>query len=325
MRPLIIAAALLAIAAGVNADDNKYAADWMTYGAGARALGMGGAFVAVADDATAAYWNPAGMPAVERAAFSAMHSYTFNGLAAYDSIYGAYNLGKYGAVGGGLLMCAVDDIPITGWNDPESPNRRPVLKGHANSGDYAVYGSYGRELLPKFNVGASGIFIMGRHLGDFVEEGADSSGQALDVAAKAGPFGPFTVGLNVQNIYSNLKWDTGKEETIPTNVKLGGAYRRAVASWDSEFTLAADCNVKFAGYDFASQLAAGDASFDFCGGGEWWYRRTVALRLGSERSALTGGVGLAVRTLGASFGIDYAFLSDTGLESSHRASASVAF
>ena len=29
--------------------------------AGSRALGMGGAFVAVADDATAAYWNPAGL------------------------------------------------------------------------------------------------------------------------------------------------------------------------------------------------------------------------------------------------------------------------
>jgi hypothetical protein len=323
MRPLFIAAVLPALAAGASAAD-KYAADWMTYGAGARALGMGGAFVAVADDATAAYWNPAGMPGVERAAFSAMHSYAFNGLAAYDSIYGAYNLGKYGAVGGGLLMFTVDDIPITEWNDPESPSRRPVLKGYADAGDYAVYGSYGRELLPKFNVGASGIFIIGSHLGDLYD-GADCSGQALDVAAKAGPFGPFTVGLNVQNIYSNLKWDTGTKETIPTNVKLGGAYRHAVAAWDSEFTLAADCNVKFAGYDFASQLAAGDASFDFCGGGEWWYRRTVAVRLGSERSAFAGGVGLAVRALGAAFGVDYAFLSDTGLESSHRASASVAF
>jgi hypothetical protein len=28
---------------------------------GTRAMGMGGAFVAVADDATAAYWNPAGL------------------------------------------------------------------------------------------------------------------------------------------------------------------------------------------------------------------------------------------------------------------------
>ncbi len=325
MKRLIISTGFLGIVmAAASGAANKYAADWMTYGAGARALGMGGAFVAVADDATAAYWNPAGMPSVERAAFSAMHSYAFNGLAAYDSVYGAYNLGKYGAVGGGLLMCAVDDIPITDWDNPESPNRRPVLKGYADSGDYAVYGSYGRELFPKLNVGASGIFIIGRHLEDF-EEDANSSGQALDVAAMAGPFGPVTVGLNLQNLYSNLGWDTGEKETIPLNAKVGAAYRHLVPQWDSEFTLAADFNVKFAGYEFASQLAAGEASFDFSGGGEWWYRRTVAIRLGSERSAFTGGVGLATRALGLSFGVDYAYLSDTGLESSHRASASVAF
>ena len=35
-------------------------------GSGARALGMGGAFIAVADDATAASWNPGGLPQLER-------------------------------------------------------------------------------------------------------------------------------------------------------------------------------------------------------------------------------------------------------------------
>ena len=30
-------------------------------GSGARALGMGGAFIAIADDATAASWNPGGL------------------------------------------------------------------------------------------------------------------------------------------------------------------------------------------------------------------------------------------------------------------------
>ncbi len=61
MRKAIIAAGCLAAAAGAA---DKYAADWLSYGAGARALGMGGAYVAVADDATAAYWNPAGLPAI---------------------------------------------------------------------------------------------------------------------------------------------------------------------------------------------------------------------------------------------------------------------
>src|SRR5690554_2893241 len=35
-------------------------------GSGARALGMGGAFIAVADDATAASWNPGGLTQLER-------------------------------------------------------------------------------------------------------------------------------------------------------------------------------------------------------------------------------------------------------------------
>ena len=39
-------------------------------GSGARAMGMGGAFVAVADDATAASWNPAGLTALTRPEFS---------------------------------------------------------------------------------------------------------------------------------------------------------------------------------------------------------------------------------------------------------------
>jgi hypothetical protein len=35
-------------------------------GTGARAIGMGGAFVAVADDASAAFWNPAGLTQLKR-------------------------------------------------------------------------------------------------------------------------------------------------------------------------------------------------------------------------------------------------------------------
>jgi long-subunit fatty acid transport protein len=44
-------------------------------GSGARALGMGGAFIAVADDATAASWNPGGLTQLERPELSFVYSW----------------------------------------------------------------------------------------------------------------------------------------------------------------------------------------------------------------------------------------------------------
>jgi len=44
-------------------------------GSGARALGMGGAFIAVADDATAASWNPGGLTQLERPEVSLVYGF----------------------------------------------------------------------------------------------------------------------------------------------------------------------------------------------------------------------------------------------------------
>jgi long-subunit fatty acid transport protein len=46
-------------------------------GSGARAQAMGGAFIAVADDATAASWNPGGLIQLERPEFSIVGSYAY--------------------------------------------------------------------------------------------------------------------------------------------------------------------------------------------------------------------------------------------------------
>ena len=44
-------------------------------GSGARAMGMAGAFIAIADDATAASWNPAGLIRLERPEVSIVGAY----------------------------------------------------------------------------------------------------------------------------------------------------------------------------------------------------------------------------------------------------------
>ena len=46
-------------------------ANFLTIPVGPRASGMGGAFIAVANDVTAAYWNPAGLSRIPRSEFTA--------------------------------------------------------------------------------------------------------------------------------------------------------------------------------------------------------------------------------------------------------------
>ena len=64
-------------AANVMAQGGGLPGAFMSYGAGARGLGMGGAFFAVADDASASYWNPAALTLLERKEFTAMQATLF--------------------------------------------------------------------------------------------------------------------------------------------------------------------------------------------------------------------------------------------------------
>ncbi len=54
---------------------NLHATDWNITGAGARAAGMGGAFIGVADDATAITWNPGGLTQLYRPEVSLVARY----------------------------------------------------------------------------------------------------------------------------------------------------------------------------------------------------------------------------------------------------------
>ncbi len=63
---MLIACITAGVASGVDVTVVPFDGSPIPIGAGARALGMGGAFTAIADDATANTWNPAGMAQLER-------------------------------------------------------------------------------------------------------------------------------------------------------------------------------------------------------------------------------------------------------------------
>jgi len=115
LHPKVSLILLMALPMFGFAQLRKYSNEFLNIGAGARGLAMGGAQVASAKDATAGYWNPAGLMGIkEQANVGLMHADYFGGIAKYDYLSAAKPIqdGKR-ALGISILRFAVDDIPNT--------------------------------------------------------------------------------------------------------------------------------------------------------------------------------------------------------------------
>jgi len=114
IKPLLIGLSLF-WAATVSAQFRKYSNEFLNIGAGARGLAMGSAQEATVSDATAGYWNPAGLVNVkDNPQVDLMHAEYFAGIGKYD--YGTLAIpisGGKRTLGISLLRFAVDDIPNT--------------------------------------------------------------------------------------------------------------------------------------------------------------------------------------------------------------------
>src|SRR6056297_2215986 len=75
---------LLGIAPAHGQRVAKYGADFLAGGVDARALGMGGAYVSLADEVSAGYWNPAGLSHLQYPEISYMHVERFAGAVSFD-------------------------------------------------------------------------------------------------------------------------------------------------------------------------------------------------------------------------------------------------
>ena len=83
---LLVCAILLTVVPQVSAQTTigKYAGEFLAIGVGGRALGMGGAYVAVANDVTSGYYNPAGLIHLNYPQIELMHEERFGSLVNYD-------------------------------------------------------------------------------------------------------------------------------------------------------------------------------------------------------------------------------------------------
>ncbi|MCW5922161.1 MAG: PorV/PorQ family protein [Saprospiraceae bacterium] len=148
----------------------KYSNEFLAIGVGARAHGMSGAQTALADDITAAYWNPAGLARIE-APFqvAAMHAEWFAGVGQYDYLAFGKSLNRdhNSFLAFSLIRLGIDNIPYTiNLVNPDGTiNYDNVTEFSA--ADYALLGSYARQLRnPAFSVGGS-VKVVRRVIGRF--------------------------------------------------------------------------------------------------------------------------------------------------------------
>ena len=138
----------------------KYSNEFLSIGVGARAMGMSNAFVSVADDATAGYWNPAGLLQLNSdAQIALMHTEYFAGIASYDYGSIAFKADENSALGFSYIRFGVDDIPNTSeLIDSEGNINYDRIRSFSAS-DNAFILSYARRLNENFKLGVNAKVI----------------------------------------------------------------------------------------------------------------------------------------------------------------------
>jgi hypothetical protein len=325
MKIRALTAAMMAAAAALGGTGvGKYAGEFLSLGAGGRALGMGGAAAALAQDATAGYWNPAGLSHLLYPQITLMHDEQFGSLVNYDYGAVAVPVGLSTSLALSVLRLGVDDIPDTrnagvdiNGNVTYDPNQfsriDPSRVTYFTAADWAVYLSYAKKESEEFSYGANVKFIR-RELGDH-----SATGMGFDIAAWYMPLDEVMLGVNLQDVTTTfLAWDTGTNELISPTLKLGSAY--LLDALGGRFVPAIDVDVRFENRRYASMAHIGPVSLDVHSGLEYQIKDFAALRVGySDVKQLTLGAGLHLPKLN----IDYSFAKFDGINqlgNTHRIS-----
>lgn len=311
----------------------KYAGEFLSMGVGARALGMGGAFAAVANDASAVYWNPAGLIQVPQREIAIMHSERFAGIVKYDwlsYVHPHQDEARFGTFGISLIRLGVDDIPITTLPDETRDfnphDNRPYILRRVSDVEYALFLSYARSTSAVLSYGGN-VKILRKSVDKY-----SAWGLGVDVGLLFKPVERFSLGVNLQDATKTLiDWDTenGTREWIAPTLKIGGAYVLGLDFLRGYLTPAVDIDMRFEGRKYASRFHWGDVSADVRFGAEYWFRNMLAVRLGSDDiGRFSAGTGFRFGQMGLNIeqiALDFAFLTKGDLDNTYRISAAVGF
>lgn len=129
------------------------AAAFLEIGVGARAMAMGGAYVAIANDPTALYYNPAGIVWMDKIQMELMHNKWLVGTN-YEFVGATMPLPFWkSSIGASLILLDYGEQPVRTEARPEGTGEKYGAR------DYAVAFTFASALTDKFSFGLTGKYI----------------------------------------------------------------------------------------------------------------------------------------------------------------------
>lgn len=252
---------------------------FLRLGVGARALSMGGAFVAVANDPSATFWNPAGLYQIRNFQFEFMNmrmplDRTMN---FFSGVIPVKNIVTVGVSWIGLNVSNIEGR--TGnTTQPEY-----VFSNTQNG--FLI--SVGKSVNPSLALGGSFKFIRTSLDTD------SATGFGFDGGILFRATNEVSVGVMVQDIGTDLRWNGGFTEGIPLTLKFGAAMK--ILNYG---LIAADVH----------KTLHDSPEFHF--GGELFIADSFPIRLGFNGRQISGGAGLVFPLAAHTLKLNYGYSND---------------
>ncbi len=282
-----------------GAGDAGAPGSFLNFGIGARSQAMGSAFTALSDDATAVYWNPAGLSQLARNQLT-----FFNALLWEDTNYlfagYAHPTKKLGTFGFGLINLRSSEFE---YRETFSPYSEHTFHIH----QMAFLFAYGRKFFPVLSSGL-GFKIVQKSMP--VKDGEYfGGGFGMDLGLLYHPqdvkgegffwkqLRRLSLGVNLQNlvppkVQMKANGDSSVKETYGLNLKFGTSYqiKNLIPRARDKLTINIDLNKPY--------LRGLKVAF----GGEYWFKNTIAFRVGYGKGDINFGLGFLYRWVQFDYG-----------------------